>query len=62
MTIKCDYGKPLYELGSIVLYKGQPYVVIGSEINFDFHDYQYELIPYRERFVEFAKKEDLEMA
>ncbi len=34
MKIKCDYGKPLYELGNIVLYKEKAYVVIGSEYNF----------------------------
>jgi hypothetical protein len=59
MTIKCDYGKPLYKLGDIVLYKGQPYVVIGWEINFDYYDYQYELSPYDENKLEFARKEEL---
>ena len=59
MTIKCNYGKPLFELGCIVLYKEQPYVVISSEYNFGSLCYRYELIPYDEQRLEFAHEADL---
>ena len=59
MTIKCDYGKPLYELGCIVLYKGQPYVVIGSEYNFGALCYRYELTPYDQQKLEFVHESEL---
>ena len=62
MKTKCDYDEPKYEVGSIVLYDGRPYVVIGYELNFDYHDYRYELVPYIEGFIEFARKEELEIA
>ena len=60
MIIKRDYDEPIYKLGDIVLYKGYSYVVIGHEMNFDYHDYQYELSPYEEKRLKFARKEELE--
>lgn len=59
MTIKCNYGKPVYELSCIVLYKEQPYIVIGSEYNFGDLCYQYELIPYDEDKTEFVRESEL---
>ncbi len=60
MAIKCDYDKPLYQLGDIVLYEEKAYVVIGSEYNFSGLSWYYELSPYNEQKLEFVYEQELE--
>lgn len=62
MTIKCDYGEPLYKPLDIVSYKGKSYIVIQTELNFDNYKYQSTLLPYDEDCLEyiFDSNPDLE--
>lgn len=60
MTIKCDYGKPPYNLCDIVTYQEQTYIVIGYEYNYGGQAWYYQLIPYDEDKLEFAYPEALE--
>ena len=55
MTIKCDYGEPLYKPLDIVSYKDKNYIVIQTELNFDNYKYQSTLLPYDEDDLEFIE-------
>jgi len=58
MTIKCDYGKPLYKPLDIVSYKGKNYIVINTELNFDNYKFQSTLLPYDEKSLEYILDSD----
>ena len=60
MNIRCDYGKPVFTIGSIVSYNCEQYIVISSELNFDNYKYQYELIPYKEDTIEYVLEDKIE--
>lgn len=51
-----------FALGTIVLYQGHAYAVIGYEYSFDTRSFKYELLPYKKSLLIFPDESELEMA